>query len=47
MMLVGVYDLLQAKRLEIEAEKATIETWKDYWLARVELERALGGGVVE
>lgn len=47
MMLVGVYDLLQAKRLEIEAEKATIETWKDYWLARVELDRALGGGIVE
>ena len=47
MMLTGVYDLLQAKRLEIEAEKATIETWKDYWLARVALDRALGGGIAE
>lgn len=43
MMLTGVYDLLLARRAEVETEKAYIESWRDYWIARVELERALGG----
>ncbi len=42
-MLKGVYDLLMAKRLEIEAEKAALEAWRDAWVARFALERALGG----
>ncbi|HEX4954237.1 MAG TPA: TolC family protein [Thermoanaerobaculia bacterium] len=42
-MLKGVYDLLMVKRLEIEAEKAAIEAWRDAWVARYALERALGG----
>jgi cobalt-zinc-cadmium efflux system outer membrane protein len=43
MMLTGVYEVLAAKRAEIETERATVETWKDYWLARVALDRAVGG----
>ncbi len=42
-MLKGVYDVLLAKRMEIEAEKAAIEAWRDAWIARYSLERALGG----
>jgi cobalt-zinc-cadmium efflux system outer membrane protein len=44
MMLTGVYEVLAAKRAEVETERATVDTWKDYWLARVALDRAAGGG---
>jgi len=42
-MLIGVYDLLLAKRMEIESEKAAIEAWRDAWVARFKLEHAVGG----
>ncbi len=42
-MLKGAYDLLQAKANETTAERAYIEAWRDYWLARADLERAVGG----
>lgn len=42
-MLKGAYDLLQAKANETAAERAHIEAWRDYWLARVDLERAVSG----
>ena len=43
MMFKGAYDLLQAKQAEVEAEKAYVEAGRDYWVARADLERALGG----
>ena len=43
MMLKGAYDLLLAKQSEVTTERAYIEAWRDYWIARTELERALGG----
>lgn len=43
MMFKGVYDLLQAKHAEVTAERGYLEAWRDYWIARTELERALGG----
>jgi len=43
MMLKGAYDLLLAKQAEVQAEKAYIDAWRDYWIARTELERAVGG----
>jgi cobalt-zinc-cadmium efflux system outer membrane protein len=42
-MLKGVYDLLLAKQNEVAAERSYIEAWRDYWIARAELERAVGG----
>ena len=45
-MLKGAYDLLQAKATEAAAERAYIEAWRDYWIARAELERAVGGRVL-
>jgi cobalt-zinc-cadmium efflux system outer membrane protein len=42
-MLAGVYQLLQAKRDEIEAGESYVETLTEYWVARAELERAVGG----
>ena len=43
--LAGVYQLLQAKRDEIEAGRSYVETLTEYWVARAELERAVGGDV--
>jgi outer membrane protein, heavy metal efflux system len=37
------YELLAAKEREKMAEQGGIEALRDYWLARVELERAVGG----
>ncbi len=42
-MLIGVFQLLQAKRDEIEAQRRYIETLTAYWVGRTELERAVGG----
>ncbi len=42
-MLVGVFELLQAKRAEIEAGHDYVMALQDYWVARAELEQAVGG----
>ena len=42
-MLRGAYDLLTAKAAEAAAERSYIEAWRDYWIARTDLERAVGG----
>jgi outer membrane protein, heavy metal efflux system len=43
MMLKGTYELLLAKQAEVQTERASIQAWRDYWVARTELERAVGG----
>jgi len=42
-MLAGVFQLLDAKRQQVDAEREYIDALKDYWIARSELERAVGG----
>jgi len=42
-MQVGVFQLLQARREEIEAARNYSETVREYWVGRTELERAVGG----
>ncbi len=42
-MFKGSYDLLLAKQTEVATEQAYIDAWRDYWIARTELERAVGG----
>lgn len=44
-MLKGAYDLLLAKQNEVAAERSYIEAWRDYWIGRAELERAVGGSL--
>lgn len=44
-MLTGVFQLLQAKRDEVSAGRAYVEVVADYWMARAELERAVGGAL--
>ena len=43
MMLKGNYDLLFAKQQQVEVEKGYVEAWRDFWIARAQLERAVGG----
>lgn len=44
-MQIGLYELLAAKQTQVDAVRAYIQTVRDYWIARAELERALGGRV--
>jgi len=41
-MLLGVYQLIQAKQSEYDAYREYIEALRDYWIARSDLERAAG-----
>ena len=42
-MFISVFQLLQAKRDEIDAAAQYIQALRTYWMSRVELERAIGG----
>lgn len=42
-MLIGVFQLLQAKRGQVEAGRRYVEALTEYWVDRTELERAVGG----
>jgi cobalt-zinc-cadmium efflux system outer membrane protein len=44
-MLLGVYQLIQSKQSEFEAYREYLESLRDYWIARSDLERAVGGRV--
>jgi cobalt-zinc-cadmium efflux system outer membrane protein len=39
----NTFDLFLSKQRELESEKGYIEAWRDYWIARAELEQAVGG----
>ena len=41
------YDLLAAKEREQVAERGYVEALRDYWIARAELERAVGGRLAD
>jgi cobalt-zinc-cadmium efflux system outer membrane protein len=41
-MLLGVFQLLQAKQSEFNSYREYIEAVRDYWIARADLERAIG-----
>ncbi len=42
-MLLGIFQLLEARQGEIEAGRGYVESLRDYWIARAELKRAVGG----
>jgi cobalt-zinc-cadmium efflux system outer membrane protein len=44
-MLLGVYQLIQAKQSEFDAYREYIDALREYWIARSDLERAVGGRV--
>ena len=44
-MLVGNYELFLTRAEQIEAEHKAIESLRDYWTTRAELERTVGGNL--
>jgi cobalt-zinc-cadmium efflux system outer membrane protein len=44
-MLLGVFQLVEAKQSELGAYRAYIDSVRDYWVARAELEHAVGARV--
>jgi cobalt-zinc-cadmium efflux system outer membrane protein len=42
-MLVGIFQLLQARQDEAEARRESVEAQRDYWIARSQFDRALNG----
>ncbi|MEO6952663.1 MAG: TolC family protein [Polyangia bacterium] len=46
-MLIGVYQLLAIKQAEVTAWRDYLDSVRDYWVARAELERAAGAPLVE
>jgi outer membrane protein, heavy metal efflux system len=46
-MLTGIFQLLQAKQAEIDAGREYVQALQEYWLARCELEKAIGGRIKE
>jgi cobalt-zinc-cadmium efflux system outer membrane protein len=43
-MAIGIFQLLQARRAEVEAGVRYAETLRDYWAARADVDRLLAGG---
>jgi outer membrane protein, heavy metal efflux system len=41
-MLIGVFELIQAKTQEYDAYQGYLEAIRDYWLARLDLMRVVG-----
>lgn len=46
-MLIGTFDLLNAKQQEMDVYQAYLEAVRDYWIAYTELQRAAGGKLPE
>jgi hypothetical protein len=46
-MLMGVYDLIDDTREQIEAGREYVETLRDYWIAEAELAQSVGGKLPE
>jgi outer membrane protein TolC len=42
-MLIGIFQLLEARQNEARAESDSIEAQREYWRARVDLDRAING----
>ena len=44
-MLAGVYQLIAAQQGVVDARRGYIEAQRDFWIARSDLDRAVGGGL--
>ncbi len=44
-MLVGVFELLQARRAQLDAYQSYVEAVRDYWIARSVLRKSVGGAL--
>lgn len=46
-MLIGAYELFETRAAQLEVEEAYVAAVRDYWVARAELERAVGGRLTD
>jgi cobalt-zinc-cadmium efflux system outer membrane protein len=46
-MQLGVFELLAARRAEVEAARGYIDALRDYWIARATLARVLAGRALD
>ena len=44
-MLIGLFELIEIQRESLEARREAILARRDYWIARFELEHALGSSL--
>ncbi len=44
-MQISLFDLLRAKQEEVNAARQAVEAQRDYWVARANLEKAVGGSL--
>ncbi len=44
-MQIGATELLMARKSQLDTEREYIHSWRDYWISRSELERAVGGSL--
>ena len=44
-MLLGLYQLISARQASLETRREAISAQRDYWMARFEIENALGGAL--
>ena len=44
-MQLGAVELLMARKNQVNTERESIKAWRDYWIARGELELAVGGNL--
>ncbi len=44
-MQIGATELLMARKSQVDTEREYIHSWRDYWISRSELERAVGGNL--
>ncbi|MDB4980069.1 MAG: czcC 1, partial [Myxococcales bacterium] len=44
-MLLGLYQLIDIKQAQVMAHAQSIAALRDYWSARADLERAVGGQI--
>jgi len=44
-MQIGATELLMARKSQADTEREYIQSWRDYWISRSELERAVGGNL--
>ena len=44
-MQISLFDLLRVKQEEVNAARQSVEAQRDYWVARAELEQAVGGSL--
>lgn len=44
-MQIGATELLMARKSQLDTEREYINSWRDYWISRSELERAVGGNL--